>query len=254
MKTAVSWSSAVRLNRYFTDQGICSRREADKWIENGRITLNGKIAKLGDQVNEGDEILLDGKALPRAEKKPVLLAFNKPPGVECTSDPTVENNIIEAVNYPERIFHIGRLDKMSEGLILLTNMGEVVNKILRRRYGHEKEYIVVLNDIILDAQILKLSRGVELDDGFTSPCKVYRLGGRRIGMVLTEGHNRQIRRMAEAIGLRVVRLKRIRVMNIPLGDLPRGRWRLIEGREYQDLMTKLEAVGDDRPICPVEAI
>lgn len=234
----------MRLNRFFSDRGICSRREADRWIEAGRVTLNGRPARLGDQCAADDVVLLDGRPLPSGEKNAVLIAYNKAPGVECTSDPTVENNIIEAVNLPERIFHIGRLDKMSEGLILLTNMGDIVNKILRRRHGHEKEYVVVLDQVILDAQIRKLSRGVELDDGFTAPCRVYRLGGKRIGMVLKEGRNRQIRRMAEALGFRVVRLKRIRVMNIELGKLPRGRWRAIEGEEYRTLMEKLESLGD----------
>jgi 23S rRNA pseudouridine2604 synthase len=234
----------MRINRYFTDRGICSRREADRWIEEGRIAINGKTAKLGDQVEEGDEVSLDGKAIAEKEKLPILLAFNKPVGVECTSDPNVENNIIDVVNYPERIFHIGRLDKMSEGLILLTNMGEIVNRILRRRYAHEKEYVVAFNEIIEDAQIKELRRGVLLEDGKTAPCQVYRLGAQRIRIVLTEGRNRQIRRMAEAIGLRVVRLKRIRVMNIELGELPKGQWRRIEGPELRKLMSDLDKNTD----------
>ncbi len=234
----------MRLNRFFTDQGICSRREADKWISQGRIQINGRVAQLGEQVTESDIIFLDGKKLEPPVKTPVILAYNKAPGIECTSDPTVEHNIIKAVNYPERIFHVGRLDMMSEGLILLTNMGDIVNKVLRRRYGHEKEYVVVLNEVISDAQIRQLSEGIELDDGWTSPCKVYRLGGQRIGIILTEGRNRQIRRMAEALGFRVVRLKRIRVMNILLGDLKRGQYRVLKGAEYNELIASLDKVDE----------
>jgi 23S rRNA pseudouridine2604 synthase len=234
----------MRINRYFTDRGICSRREADRWVEAGRVSINGRVAVHGDRINEGDQVCVDGKAVEPVEKQPVILAFNKPIGVECTSDPEVENNIISAVNYPERVFHIGRLDKMSEGLILLTNIGDIVNKILRRRYGHEKEYVVILDHPISDSQIRELRHGVELDDGLTAPCEVVRMGTQRIKMVLTEGRNRQIRRMAEALGFRVLRLKRIRVMNIELGDLPKGKWRPLSASETKTLMGELDKIRD----------
>ncbi|MBP7843183.1 MAG: pseudouridine synthase [Proteobacteria bacterium] len=234
----------MRINRFFTDQGICSRREADRMVEAGRITINGKVAIHGDQIQEGDEIRLDGKIVGTKDKKSVIIAFNKPAGVECTSDPEVPNNIITAVNYPERVFHIGRLDKMSEGLILLTNIGDIVNKILRRRYGHEKEYIVIFDQPISHSQIQHLQRGVELDDGPTAPCKAERMGSRRLRIILTEGRNRQIRRMAEALGFRVMRLKRIRVMNITLGDLPKGRWRELNSEETASLLGSLSDIND----------
>ena len=232
----------MRINRYFTDRGICSRREADRWVEAGRVTINGRVAQHGDQIEDGDAVAVDGRVVGEVEKTPVILAYNKPIGVECTSDPAVENNIIRAVGYPERVFHIGRLDQMSEGLILLTNIGDIVNRILRRRYGHEKEYQVMLDRSIPDRDLRTLSRGVELEDGVTGPCRVERLsGGRRIRMVLTEGRNRQIRRMTEALGYRVVRLRRVRIMNIELGELPRGRWRLLTAAEQRELLLQLEA-------------
>lgn len=240
----------MRINKFFTDRGYCSRREADRMVEEGRVTINGRVAVHGDQIELSDEIRVDGELLdPQLDKKPVIIAFNKPVGVECTSDPAVENNIIEAVGYPERIFHIGRLDKMSEGLILLTNVGDIVNKILRRRYGHEKEYIVVFDLPISDEQILTLRRGVDIGDeeGPTERCQVTRLGGSRVSMILTEGRNRQIRRMAEAIGLKVVRLKRIRVMNITLGEMPKGRWRYLTPEEEAELTARLEGLDSPKP-------
>lgn len=229
----------MRINRFFTEHGVCSRREADRWVDEGRIAINGVKAKHGDRLKEGDVVSVDGKDIIVDTKKEVIIAYNKPVGVECTSDPAVENNIIDAVNYPERIFHVGRLDKMSEGLILLTNQGDIVNKILRRRYGHEKEYIVVVDLPIADAQIRHLGQGVELDDGITQKCTVSRLGGRRVRMVLTEGRNRQIRRMMEALGFKVVRLKRIRVMNITLGELGGGKWRHLTAAEREELFEAL---------------
>ncbi len=235
----------MRINKFFTDNGICSRREADRWIEAGRVTINGQVAKLGDQFEEGDVVCVDGHVLKLKEKKPVIIAYNKPVGVECTSDPEVPNNIIDAVNYSERIFHIGRLDKMSEGLILLTNMGDIVNKILRRRYGHEKEYVVVFSEDLSNESLKKLARGVDIgDETPTEPCKVRPLGKNRVCIVLREGRNRQIRRMADALGLRVVRLKRVRVMNVELGELPSGRWRHLTDEEHDELMAALELVEE----------
>ncbi len=225
----------MRINRYFTDRGLCSRREADRWIDAGRVSINGRLAKLGDQVEDGDEVTLDGKSVGAKSPRKVVIAYHKAVGIECTSDPKVENNIIDAVAYPERLFHIGRLDKMSEGLILLTNVGDLVNAILRPAHKHPKEYIVAYNAPVLDEVITAFKRGVELDDGRTEPARVERLGTNRLRLVLTEGRNRQIRRMAEAVGLRVVRLKRVRVLNIELGSLPKGKWRELSAEELSEL-------------------
>jgi 23S rRNA pseudouridine2604 synthase len=233
----------MRVNRYFTDRGICSRREADRWVEAGRVTINGVLATHGDQVEDGDVVAVDGADLAEKKKRPVILAYHKPVGIECTADPRVEHNIIAAVNYPERVFHVGRLDLMSEGLILLTNIGDIVNLILRRRYGHEKEYLITLDGPIHEHDLRALSEGIVLEDGRTGPCQVSRLGGRRrIRMVLTEGRNRQIRRMVEALGFRVVRLTRVRIMDIELGDLPCGRWRELTRAETQQLTRLLDQV------------
>jgi 23S rRNA pseudouridine2604 synthase len=232
----------MRINKFFTENGICSRREADRLIQEGRVTLNQQVAKLGDQVVEGDLIYLDGKLIEVKKKTPIVIAYNKPVGVECTSDSRVPNNIIDAVRYPERLVHIGRLDVMSEGLILLTNMGDIVNPILRRKYHHEKEYLVQFNEQ-LSPRILKAFReGVDLGDaeGPTLPCRASRIGKNRASLVLTEGRNRQIRRMAEAVGLKVIKLKRVRIMHIELGDLKIDTWRALTKPELEKLMTTLD--------------
>lgn len=225
----------MRINRFFTDQGVCSRRAADRAIEAGRVSINGAIAKLGDTVAPGDRVTLDGEPIGQAPRQRVVLAYHKPPGIECTSDPRVPDNIIEAVGYPERIFHIGRLDKYSEGLILLTNRGELVNQILRARGGHEKEYVVDVDLPITEASLARMRSGIEILGSLTAPCRAERLGPRTFRMVLIEGRNRQIRRMCEAEGLRVRRLVRVRVMNLELGNLPRGRWRELTPRELAGL-------------------
>jgi 23S rRNA pseudouridine2604 synthase len=225
----------MRINRYFTAHGILSRREADRLIEAGRVSINGRTAKLGDQVQDGDQVSLDGQNVATAKPKPVVLAYNKPVGVECTSDERVADNIIAAVNYSERLFHVGRLDKMSEGLILLTNVGDFVNAALRKEHGHEKEYHVWFNDQISDNQIELLRKGVELDDGPTLPAGVERLSDNRVSLTLTEGRNRQIRRMAEALGLRVSRLMRVRFLNLKLGSLKIGEWRALKDYELMAL-------------------
>ena len=229
----------MRINRFFTDNGIMSRRAADRAVTEGRVSINGKVAVLGDQVAPGDLVALDGQTVGEAEKKTIIIAYNKPVGIECTSDERVKDNIISAVKYPERVFHIGRLDKFSDGLILLTNMGDIVNKILRARFYHEKEYIVETNAPLTAAAINALAAGVVLEDGPTRPCVVERLASRRLRMVLTEGRNRQIRRMIEHVGLRVARLRRIRIMNIQLGKLPVGKWRHLDDREMEQLMSLL---------------
>ncbi len=216
-----------------------SRREADRAIESGKVKINGQIAKLGDRVNPGDRVMIHGKLIQTGVKRPVILAYHKPVGIECTTDQNIKGNIVDAVGYTERVFNIGRLDKMSEGLILMTNIGDIVNKILRSKYDHEKEYVVYTNDAITDAQITKLRSGIRLEEGTTLPCRVTRVNARCVRMVLTEGKNRQIRRMVEDIGLQVNRLKRVRIMHITLGDLPRGKWRKLTQAETKQLMTAI---------------
>jgi 23S rRNA pseudouridine2604 synthase len=233
--------SGIRINRYFTENGYMSRREADRAIESGKVKINGQIAALGDRVNPGDRVMIHGKLIQTGVKRPVILAYHKPVGIECTTDQNIKGNIIDAVGYTERVFNIGRLDKMSEGLILLTNLGDIVNKILRSKFDHEKEYVVYTNDAITDGQITKLRSGIRLEEGTTLPCRVTRVNARCIRMVLTEGKNRQIRRMIEDIGLQVNRLKRVRIMHITLGDLPRGKWRKLTQAETKQLMTQISA-------------
>jgi len=203
------------------------------------VRLNGRTAVLGDAVEEGDRLELDGKPLRVREKKAVVLAYHKPPGIECTSDPRVPENIIAAVNYPERVFHVGRLDKFSEGLILLTNRGELVNAILRAAHGNEKEYVVELDRPIPDRALARMRAGLPLDGQPTLPCRAERLAPRVLRIVLTEGRNRQIRRMCEALELGVRRLVRVRVMNVELGDLRQGRWRKLAADELRALEAQL---------------
>jgi 23S rRNA pseudouridine2604 synthase len=205
------------------------------------VRINGRVAVHGDSVEEGDRIELDGKPVRVREKKAVVLAYHKPAGIECTSDPRVPENIIQAVNYPERIFHVGRLDKFSEGLILLTNRGELVNAILRAGNGHEKEYVVEIDRPISDRALARMRAGIELDGRKTLPAVAERLATRVFRLVLTEGRNRQIRRMCEALELGVRRLVRVRVMNIELGTLRPGRWRKLRPEELRELEGRLEA-------------
>jgi 23S rRNA pseudouridine2604 synthase len=225
----------MRINKFFTDRGIMSRRAADRAVQDGRVAINGRPASPGDQVSQDDVITLDGQEIAATAKTEILLAYNKPSGVECTADASVENNIIDAIDFPERVFYIGRLDKYSEGLILLTNVGDLVNDIIRARHHQEKEYIVETSLPILDEHIESWREGIELSDGKTRPCQVERTGPARVTMILTEGRNRQIRRMAEAVGLRVRRLRRVRVMNINLGDLAPGKWRHVSAAERHGL-------------------
>jgi 23S rRNA pseudouridine2604 synthase len=229
----------MRLNKYLGESGVCSRREADALIAAGRVTLNGAMAVLGMQVGEGDEVRLDGRVVGPARKleRPVYIALNKPVGITCTTDRRVRGNIVDFVAHRERIFMIGRLDKASEGLILLTNDGDIVNEVLRAGHGHEKQYVVTVDGPVTDAMVEGMAAGVRLDDGIvTNPCKVRRLGPRVLDIVLTQGLNRQIRRMCEAFGQRVVKLERIRIMHIALGNLPKGRWRNLTPAEVAGLM------------------
>jgi len=225
----------MRLNKFLAETGACSRREADQWIEAGRVTVNGAPAVLGTQVNDGDDVRVDGRPL-RPKPKRVYLALNKPIGIECTTDRDVPGNIVDFVAYPERIFPIGRLDKDSEGLILLTNDGDIVNTILRAENEHEKEYIVAVDRPLTPAFLAGMAAGVPILDTVTNPCKVTQVGKNTFRIVLTQGLNRQIRRMCEHFDYRVRRLQRVRIMHVHLGTLPVGKWRELTATELRGLL------------------
>jgi 23S rRNA pseudouridine2604 synthase len=230
----------VRLNKYLSESGACSRREADGFIAEGRVTVNGVPAVLGTQVEDGDEVRLDGDPIGAARKRvrPVYIALNKPAGITCTTERHVAGNIIDFVDHPERVFPIGRLDKDSEGLILLTNDGDIVNEILRAEHNHEKEYVVAVDRTITPEFLAGMAAGVRLSDATTRPCKVARLGPKMFRITLTQGLNRQIRRMCEALGVTVEALQRVRIMRIHLGELPLGRWRNLTAEEIATLMPR----------------
>jgi 23S rRNA pseudouridine2604 synthase len=228
-----------RLNKFIGETGYCSRREADKFIEEGRVTLNGIIPELGTKVSPGDEVRIDGKLIHDNNQKLIYLAFNKPAGIECTTNLEVRDNIVDYINYPTRIFPIGRLDKASEGLIFMTNDGDIVNKILRARNNHEKEYTVTVNRPITDRFIERMGNGVPILDTVTRKCNVEQISKYVFKIVLTQGLNRQIRRMCEYLGYEVTALKRIRIINISL-DLPVGRWRDLTDSEIKELNTLIE--------------
>jgi len=226
---------AVRINKYLSEIGFCSRRAADKLIEQGRITVNGKPVEMGIKVSPQDHVAVDGEQVGKKTEKPVYIAFNKPVGIVCTTDTKVEkNNIIDYINYPSRIFPIGRLDKPSEGLIFLTNDGDIVNKILRARNNHEKEYVVTVNKPITKSFVDKMGKGVPILDTLTRPCVVKQTHERKFRIILTQGLNRQIRRMCEYLGYRVVRLKRVRIMNVTL-DIGKGKWRGLTSKELAEI-------------------
>ena len=232
---------ATRINKYLSEIGYCSRRAADKLIEERKVTINGKVTKMGTQVHSGDKVEVDGQEIKKLTKqKNVYLAFNKPVGIVCTTDTKVEpNNIIDFIKYPKRIFPVGRLDKPSEGLIFLTNDGDIVNKILRSRNNHEKEYIVSVNRTIKRDFIKSMSNGVEILDTTTKNCFVKQLGPKKFKIILTQGLNRQIRRMCECLGYKVQSLKRVRIMNIKL-DVPVGKYREFTEEEFLELNELLE--------------
>ncbi len=232
---------ATRINKYLSEVGYCSRRVADRLIQEGKVTINGKVTVMGTKVEEGDQIEVEGKRIERSIKqKNIYLAFNKPVGIVCTTDRRVEpENIIDFIKYPVRIFPVGRLDKASEGLIFLTNDGDIVNKILRARNNHEKEYIVSLNRPINRNFIQSMSNGVEILDTITKKCFVEQLGPKKFKIILTQGLNRQIRRMCECLGYRVQSLKRVRIMNINL-DVPTGKYRKFTRDEILELKQLLE--------------
>ena len=232
---------ATRINKYLSEVGYCSRRVADRLVEEEKVTINGKITKIGSMVEDSDQVEVEGKKIERLTKqKYIYLAFNKPVGIVCTTDRSVEpDNIIDFIKYPKRIFPIGRLDKPSEGLIFLTNNGDIVNKILRARNNHEKEYIVSVNRPINRNFIQSMSNGVEILDTVTKNCLVKQLDEKKFKIVLTQGLNRQIRRMCEALGYRVKSLKRVRIMNIKL-DVPTGEYREFTEQELYELNVLLE--------------
>lgn len=231
----MSETESTRINKFLSEAGYCSRRAADKLIEAGRITINGVVPEMGTKVKPGDEVRVNGKLIGANEEKPVYIAFNKPVGIVCTTDTRVEkNNIIDYINYPSRIFPIGRLDKPSEGLILLTNDGDIVNKILRARNNHDKEYIVTVNRPVTKDFLQKMSAGVPILDTVTKKCVVEKTGVCQFRILLTQGLNRQIRRMCEYLDYRVVELRRVRIMNIKL-DIPLGAWRDLTKKELAEL-------------------
>lgn len=227
----------MRLNKYISETGVCSRREADKWISEGRVTLNGAPAMLGHKVAAGDEVRVDGNLIG-AKKQAIYIALNKPVGITCTTEAHVEGNIVRFVGHRERIFPVGRLDKDSEGLILLTNDGDIVNEILRSENEHEKEYTVSVNRPITDLSLRMLASGVKIMGVTTKPCRIERLDAETFRMVLTQGLNRQIRRMCSALGYRVRRLQRVRIINIHIGALRAGEWRYLSESEIEGLLSR----------------
>jgi 23S rRNA pseudouridine2604 synthase len=232
-------NEATRINKFLSETGYCSRREADKLLEQGRITINGIVPELGTKVTRNDEIKVDGKLILEKKEKPIYLAFHKPVGIECTTNQKVRGNIVDFINYPKRIFPIGRLDKASEGLIFMTDDGDIVNKILRARNNHEKEYIVTVNKPITDRFIQRMGNGIPILETITRKCKVEQISKYVFKIVLTQGLNRQIRRMCEYLGYEVTALKRTRIINISL-DIPVGKYRELSTNEVVQLNKLIE--------------
>lgn len=230
----MSTENLTRLNKYLSEAGFCSRRKADLLIEQGRVTINGVVPEMGTKVAPGDEVMVDGELITPSKKDNVYLAFNKPVGIVCTTNPVEKNNIVDYINYPTRIFPVGRLDKPSEGLIIMTDDGDIVNKILRARNNHEKEYIVTVDRLITPDFIERMANGVPILDRVTKKCEVEQISKYVFRIVLTQGLNRQIRRMCEYLGYEVVKLKRIRIMNIEL-DVPLGKYRHLRPQELEKL-------------------
>lgn len=232
---------SIRINKYLSRAGVCSRREADRQIEAGRVTINGNVAAMGDQVFPGDVVKYGKKAVSK-EDEPILLVVNKPEGIVCTAEKREKDNIVDYIKYPKRIYPIGRLDKRSHGLLLMTNQGDLVNKIMRSGNYHEKEYIVKVNRDVSDEFLGTMAKGVYLEEleATTRPCRVEKVGKRTFRIILTQGMNRQIRRMCEMFGYRVMDLKRVRIMNIRLGGLKVGEYRNATQEEWQELLRQLK--------------
>ena len=224
----------TRINKFISETGFCSRREADKLIEAGRVTINGSKPEMGTKVNTGDVIKIDGRELKQKEPF-IYLAFNKPIGIACTTDLKDKDNIIDFINYPKRIFPIGRLDKPSEGLIFLTNDGDIVNKILRAGNNHEKEYVVIVDKPITPEFIKKMGNGVAILETVTQKCFIEQKSKNSFRIILTQGLNRQIRRMCEVLGYNVIKLKRVRIMNIKLDEIAIGQWRYLTNNEITEI-------------------
>lgn len=228
-----------RLNKAISETGFCSRRAADKLIEEGKVAVNGKVAGLGIKITPKDEIKIEGKIITK-EVKNIYLVFNKPVGITCTTDTNIKDNIIGFMNYPERIFPIGRLDKPSKGLIFMTNDGDIVNKILRSKNNHEKEYVVTVKKKITSQFIKKMRNGVPVLDTVTNKCQITKINNHTFNIVLTQGLNRQIRRMCEYLDYEVKTLERIRIMNISLGNLKVGKYRSFTSTELQEILMLVE--------------
>ena len=235
LKEKKSADEQIRLNKFLSDAGYCSRREADRLVEQGVVKVNGKTAVMGQKVTINDSIMVKGKNISREEEQ-ILIALNKPVGIECTTDLNNPDNIVDFINFDKRIYPIGRLDKNSQGLILLTNDGSIVNNILKGSNYHEKEYVVTVDKPVTDDFIKKMSTGVRIIDQVTRPCKVAKVKKHVFNIVLTQGLNRQIRRMCGELGYNVQKLKRIRIMNIELGNLPVGQYRKDTDSELKELM------------------
>jgi 23S rRNA pseudouridine2604 synthase len=233
--------SSVRINKYLSEVGFCSRREADKLIAENRVQINGKIPEMGTKVNPNDVVSVDGKTISKSQEDFVYLALHKPVGIECTTNVTTRNNIVDYMKYPQRIFPVGRLDKASEGLIIMTNDGDIVNKILRAKNNHEKEYIVTVDKPITSQFLKKMANGIPILDTVTKKCELEKLSDRVFSIILTQGLNRQIRRMCEHCGYEVKKLKRIRIMNIkldiPYGKYPRSKCKILLETCYNCTMT-----------------
>lgn len=240
----------VRINKYLSEAGVCSRREADRQIEAGRVAINGRPAVAGDKVSPSDVVMYEGKLVSK-EEEAILLAVNKPAGIVCTSEKKEKDNIVDFINYPKRIYPIGRLDKTSHGLLLMTNQGELVNKMMRGGNYHEKEYIVKVNKDVTDEFLHGMAKGVYLEElaKTTRPCLVEKVGRRAFRIVLTQGLNRQIRRMCESFQYRVMDLKRVRIMNIQLGDLKEGEYRKVTREEWRKLQEQIKG-SSNGPVLP----
>mgnify|MGYP002773432605 FL=1 len=245
-------NNGVRINKFLSEAGVCSRREADRQVEAGNVLIDGRVAATGDKVCPGQKVYYNGKEVTKEEEM-ILIAFNKPVGIVCTAEKREKNNVIDYINYPKRIYPIGRLDKDSKGLLLLTNNGDIVNKMMRSGNMHEKEYIVTVNKPVSDSFIRGLAGGVPLVElGVTTrKCHVKKLSSRIFKIILTQGYNRQIRRMCEYFGYRVVELQRVRIMNIELGDLKEGGYRDVTEEEYKKLQ-RLISNSSNAPVMDKE--
>lgn len=243
-------SEGIRINKFLSEAGICSRREADRQVEAGNVTIDGQVAETGSRVLPGQKVYFMGKPV-RKEEEMILLAFHKPVGIVCTAEKREKNNIVDFIHYPKRIYPVGRLDKDSSGLILMTNNGKIVNKMMRSGNMHEKEYIVTVNKPVTDSFLRGMAGGVPLAElgVMTRKCQVERMGKRKFKIILTQGYNRQIRRMCEYFGYRVEELKRVRIMNIQLGDLEVGKYRHITPKEWDKLQKQLVS-SSNMPVVP----